>query len=429
MSDSIRRLLERQEALRRLADPFRNLPRQFDALGEAYKQLGVGLEKTRFLQAEEGRRKLLSVTIGNYRDRAGLDVDAIDRIGKEAERQRKLLEGPIEEARRIGLLDPNSDLRRAMATAIEAQQTYERMFRLPEIDEIGRLAREAVGLSKLGASVFGRDRHGGAALEAAMRAVRSPWLKLEHIDRSARAFADIQAMGRLLGEWPPFDTALASSLRPSLGDWRDLLNPVSDDLANPMLRSGFYVERGFDPALTDFTILAFEQSVDTAGLREPRDEPPGSHTNDDEEDGFARARHAFDQLQRFEIAIRRFIEKVMQAAYGETWMERQLPNGILDAWRTKRDTAVKTGEAERPLIAYADFTDYRQIIERSDNWKVVFKPIFGRPEDVRESFQRLFPVRIATMHARIVTLDDELLLLVETKRVLRAIRKAGGQDT
>jgi len=33
----------------------------------------------------------------------------------------------------------------------------------------------------------------------------------------------------------------------------------------------------------------------------------------------------------------------------------------------------------------------------------------------------MFPIRIATMHARIVTLDDELLLRVETKRVLKAI--------
>jgi hypothetical protein len=29
------------------------------------------------------------------------------------------------------------------------------------------------------------------------------------------------------------------------------------------------------------------------------------------------------------------------------------------------------------------------------------------------------------MHSRIVTLDDELLLVVETKRVLQAIKKSG----
>ena len=62
------------------------------------------------------------------------------------------------------------------------------------------------------------------------------------------------------------------------------------------------------------------------------------------------------------------------------------------------------------------------IIEQGDNWKGAFKSVFRRPEDVRESFQRLYPVRIVTMHSRIVTLEDELLLMVETSRVLKAIR-------
>jgi hypothetical protein len=33
-------------------------------------------------------------------------------------------------------------------------------------------------------------------------------------------------------------------------------------------------------------------------------------------------------------------------------------------------------------------------------------------------------VRICTMHARIITLDDEIYLVSETTRVLRAIRNA-----
>lgn len=55
------------------------------------------------------------------------------------------------------------------------------------------------------------------------------------------------------------------------------------------------------------------------------------------------------------------------------------------------------------------------------NWETVFKGIFGRREDVRESFQRLYPIRNATMHAGILTLDDELFLRVETRRILKAI--------
>lgn len=40
-------------------------------------------------------------------------------------------------------------------------------------------------------------------------------------------------------------------------------------------------------------------------------------------------------------------------------------------------------------------------------------------EDSGESFQ--FPLRIATTHARLIKSDDELLLLVEMRRTLRAI--------
>ena len=75
---------------------------------------------------------------------------------------------------------------------------------------------------------------------------------------------------------------------------------------------------------------------------------------------------------------------------------------------------------EQPLIAYADFSDYIRIIERKDNWARVFKAIFKRPSDVQESFIRLFPVRNITMHARLITLDDELLLRVETRRLINA---------
>ncbi len=52
---------------------------------------------------------------------------------------------------------------------------------------------------------------------------------------------------------------------------------------------------------------------------------------------------------------------------------------------------------------------------------MVFKPIFKRPMLVQESFQRLYPIRMCTMHARLITQDDELYLYVETKRILKAI--------
>jgi hypothetical protein len=92
-----------------------------------------------------------------------------------------------------------------------------------------------------------------------------------------------------------------------------------------------------------------------------------------------------------------------------------------EQWRQKKEKARKAGEQDRPLIEYADFTDYVRLITRNDNWNAIFQPVFQRPESVTESFQRLYPIRICTMHARIITPDDELYLRVELKRVLKAM--------
>lgn len=405
MSDDFRRLWEQQEELRRMMAPLGDIRRHIDPLHDAYGRLGIGSATMDFIRQEEERRKMLA-------DLGG--AGGVAKIAQDFERQRKLLEGPVEEARRLGLFDPHSDIRKSISATLEAQQAYERLFRLPETMELGRIAHEAMERTSLARAVFGAEDQ----LQTAMASMRSPWLQIEENLASAKAFSEIVAMGRGIDSRRAFDHDFASALRPGLGDWRDLLTPTPERVIDPVLRSGFYVERGFDPDLTDFTPMAFHESLRIAGLREP----DAAESPDEQEDGFVRAKEAFDQLQRFEVALRRFIERVMQAAFGDDWMKRQLPANMLDAWTDKRDKAVKAGYAEQPLIDYADFTDYRAIIERKDNWNAVFKPVFGRAEDVRESFQRLFPVRIATMHARLITRDDELLLLVETKRVLKVIR-------
>ena len=73
------------------------------------------------------------------------------------------------------------------------------------------------------------------------------------------------------------------------------------------------------------------------------------------------------------------------------------------------------------LIAYADFTDYEKVLCRGDNWGEIFATFFKRPENVRETFQRLYPLRLDTMHARPITQEDELFLYVETRRLMKVI--------
>lgn len=409
MSDELRRIMQVEAAMRRITDPLEDARRLIDPLGEAYKHLGAGAPTLAFLgREEEGRRKLMSHLLPSE--------DWIN-TASEIVRQRKLLEGPIEEARRLGLFAPQSERREMMSQALEARRAFESMFRLPEIEELSQLSREALKAAEVWKHLTGSHE----TLRVAMGEMRSPWLQIEDKLASARAFADLIAIGQGVTSPSVFKAGFAEALRLKLGDWRDPIAATQDVWIDPMSRWAFYRDQGFDQNLTDFSPQAFDESLRIAGLGGEEIEIE----TEEDEDGFARVRYAFAELHRFEVAMRRFISRVMQDAFGETWMKHRLPNGMLDEWVAKRDKAVKAGETEQPLIDYADFSDYRAIIERKDNWRDVFAPVFGRAEDVRESLQRLFPVRIATMHARIITQDDQLLLSVETKRILRAIRLRG----
>ena len=314
---------------------------------------------------------------------------------------------------------------------------YESRFRLPGTGEVGRLARE-IEEQRSALTAFRASLVPGDALRAAMEAMRSPWLDARDRIGSALGFAEVQGIGAALRASRPYDPALATTLRGGLGDWREPLSWPERIFTEPAARFDFYVERGFNPRLTDFPGTAIEEGRALAGLHQPA--PPmvteydgaGGGAERDEESAapddadFARNRAAFDRLQRFETQVRRFINERMTAVFGPDWAKRQVPGEILTRWREKKNTARKRGESDHLLIAYADFSDYILIIERADNWKGAFEPVFLRKEDVRESFQRLFPVRICTAHARFITADDELFLRAETYRIERAMRAVSG---
>jgi len=374
--------------------------------------LGATSVLSQVVRHEEERRRYLSDIVDGYR---------LDAVGSEALlRQYGQLGSAIGEAERLGLLD-DVRLGRAVDRAMTVGSAYEELFRRPTSQEALRLATEAINRSSIASYVF-EERERLSDLQARMEEMLNPWVHMDMASVSARAFADLQSIGKLVNQANSFETSAAAMLRTSLGDWRDRISLAAEALVSPQVRTSLYVERGFDQALTDFPARAFDEGTEFALLREPAEEGQVIDLVGDDDDKYARARIAFDLLQKFEIAVRRFIVEVMRAAYGDEWARQKLPNGMYDKWREKKETARKAGEDDLPLIEYADFTDYHLIIERKDNWNAVFRPIFGRQESVRESFQRLYPVRIATMHARIVTLDDHLFLLAETRRVLRAIR-------
>nr|WP_314525236.1 Swt1 family HEPN domain-containing protein [uncultured Pseudomonas sp.] len=302
-----------------------------------------------------------------------------------------------------------------------ARKVYEDTFRMPALGEIAQFGISQFYKEGFADSILSsRDFH--ADLQAKMEGMRTPWLNGANVLGSAQAFAEIHALGRLVNSPNPFAQSVSASLRVELGDWRDFEFAAPELLVDPQSRTALYVERGFNTALTDFTNDAFDEGLESAGIRE---HSVGSfHLGELDEADLARNQKAFETLMRFEMLVRRFIGEAMHAHYGEDWMKKQLPKNMLDGWRAKEEAASKAGRDPCGLIDYADFSDYLLIIEKKDNWNAVFRSVFARQENIRESLVRLYPVRIATMHARIITLDDDLYLRSETQRVLSAMRKA-----
>ncbi len=261
-------------------------------------------------------------------------------------------------------------------------------------------------------AVMKRYAEEASSFKRAIESMRTPWLDIQETMCSMEGFAALQGIGHALKNMPSFGQELGVALRVDLGDWRDTITWPQEIFTDLEARSGFYVARGFDTTLTNFPAPAFEESLDIADLRRepPRlvdlyGEPVAASEDEDEEGGLARTNTAHDWLLRLETQTRRFIDEQMTKAHGADWPRHRLPNGIYDQWQEKKRKAVQSGGREWTLIAYADFTDYVLVICKKDNW-AAFAPFFGRPEDVRESFQRLHPIRLDTMHARPITQDD-----------------------
>lgn len=303
---------------------------------------------------------------------------------------------------------------------------YQKNFSLPAIEEARRLI-DKLDYGSVVSKLRERERQ-FSAVRRAVEHMRSPWLDQVDQMRSTRGLIELIGIGHALDEIPPFDESLGNSLRDDLGDWRDTINwpqPIFTDLS---ARLDFYVDRGFDDALTNFPSDTFDEGLEASRLT---DEPPllvdvyGSpiprSSDPEEERAVRRTNAAHDWLFRLESQIRHLIQIVMTTQYGPDWPKHKLPNGMLDEWRKKRDADNERGVA-LSLIAYADFSDYTRIICKRDLWNDVFSSIFVRQEDVRESLQRLHPIRICTMHARPISHEDELLLYVEVKRIHTAIR-------
>jgi hypothetical protein len=128
---------------------------------------------------------------------------------------------------------------------------------------------------------------------------------------------------------------------------------------------------------------------------------------------------AYRLLHCFEVRLRETITVVMESKFGPNWMRKRVSPKIVALWEEKRAKAEQKGLTTQGLLNYADFTDYLGIIVQRDNWRDAFQSVFGNQKDTEVSFERLQPLRVATMHNRPLTGADGAVLATEVCRLLR----------
>jgi hypothetical protein len=270
-----------------------------------------------------------------------------------------------------------------------------------------------------------------ADLESVAARFTTPWIDRLSPETSVMGIARMAALTAATHVSAPFDLSSVAAIREALGDWRDVKMPWRF-LPDSNLREQFYIDRGFDTTLIQLPEPAFTQALENVGLVRPQAPPveAGFEEIDEEETLRQRMGQIYRLLFRLERALRAYIDRVMMEKYGPDW-ERHRCHGngkIYQLWVQKRDRAIQTGLEPERLIQYADFTEYADLITKADNWDEVFKAAFGRPESVRESFSRLAPVRLCTMHARPLTKTELMLASAEITRLLIAIGEAAEHD-
>lgn len=250
----------------------------------------------------------------------------------------------------------------------------------------------------------------------------APWARIAAPLLSAKALIEVHSLGLALRSGHAFEEAFSTALRADLGDWRDPVVFDPDALRDSAGRTALYVERGFERSLTDFPEPVYAETLDVTGIAPnyllidlEKLVPPPSSPEDAAR--YQRASFCYSVLLRLEKALRDFIQVNMTRQYGPAWPKRM--QGMYDRWQEKAEIARAQGRTFDTLIDMADFTDYETIISRRDHFKDVFSAFFPRSEFAGESLRRLYPTRLATMHATPPTQDDLIYLAVESRRLFQ----------
>ena len=338
-------------------------------------------------------------------------------IGIWSQRMMAAFQAPLVELRNSGLFE--SGIGKQLENTYQQLANFEKQFTRPNNAELLKLSEELA-------------KSAGQINKQVMRLterIRVPWLNLNDQIGSLQRISDLCGIGKLVNTADPFTERVAKKLREPLGDWRDQTQWTNQVLTDIEARVDFYVNLGFNEELSKVPAETFTLMLDVLQVKseEPTLAEPycpvlPSNTGPTEERALGRTNIAHDRLQRLESQLRQFIDDTLTKKYGSDWPRDRLSRSTFSRWHKCKRQSEGESNQSKVLIAYADFNDYEPIICNDEHWDDIFREIFHRKSDIGESLHRLYPIRNDTMHSRPITSDDELLLYVESKRILGAIK-------
>lgn len=236
----------------------------------------------------------------------------------------------------------------------------------------------------------------------------------------------LSAIGYAVKSEFPFGSSATDTLRDMLGHWA--VPSALPESLTALGRLELYRDRGFDSDLLRLPATGIRNVLEATDLRFPA--PPivvprlASNSYRRSENGIILAapkenQNAYAIVYHFERYLRKFIVEKMSTRYGLNWEEERVEKETLKRWKKQAARAGQSGNAS--LIDFADLPDYAAITTADEPWEDIFAAVFVRRESIRESMQRLRPLRSAIMHSRPLIPQDLILVYAEAQRVLRAI--------
>lgn len=291
--------------------------------------------------------------------------------------------------------------------------TLDRMQALgmqPSVIQAMNDLQESIGFRKLDPNPIGRFNL--TALNALNDHMR------EFYGATSLKFTALESVSLARG----FDSPAFAEARLSLlGRWHSRPDLTDRFFTESDYRAGVYQEHGVDRGLINAPPeVAVELMIESGFL-------PGDL---DEEEAVARlvvgsvsmeirssdptqgARKALDHI---ELRLRAIIAEKLEATHGEHWFTLCAPPDVVTNARRKRNSGLKGGEKNAPLVHWTDLGDLMKIVISKKNWPSAFANLFADRQRFEADMLSLITFRRPAAHARPIdsTRLAELLLIAQ----------------